>query len=221
MSNPRVKVIWPIVKLWLTLTVAFFGCVFVAGQSYSELNVCWLLTIACWFVLDLCWATAAGRTTVQPNGRPNFTFLLTMWLIYALYCLPLSFVPGIGQRMLPDYEPLRVFGAMLCASGVTFAIRSRQVLANSWHHGVVPREDNALVEHGPYAIVRHPIYLGLLTGVIGMIFALGELRAIALVFGIEALLRKMPYEENSLRSAYPSQYPAYEQRVRRLLPWIW
>jgi protein-S-isoprenylcysteine O-methyltransferase Ste14 len=78
-----------------------------------------------------------------------------------------------------------------------------------------------LVQRGPYAIIRHPIYLGLLVAVAGMVLALGELRAFALLFGVEILLKKMGQEESILRAAFPSEYPEYEQRVKRLLPWIW
>jgi protein-S-isoprenylcysteine O-methyltransferase Ste14 len=78
-----------------------------------------------------------------------------------------------------------------------------------------------LVQHGPYAIVRHPIYFGFLVAVVGMVLVLGEVRAFVLLFGIEILLKKMGQEEEVLRTAFPNEYPEYEQRVKRLLPWVW
>jgi protein-S-isoprenylcysteine O-methyltransferase Ste14 len=221
MSTTPITAIWPVIRLWLVVSLLFLGCIVVVGRTQIELNVWWLLTIGCWFVLDLYWAAAASRTNMDVHGQPKPMPLLTMLLIYSLYCLPLSSVPIIGQRILPDYEPLRAFGAMLCAFGVTFAIWSRRVLAENWQAGVQPGDGNLLVQHGPYSIIRHPIYFGWLTAAIGMILALGELRAVVVLFGIQALLRKMPREENNLKGAYLNQYPAYEQRVSRLVPWIW
>jgi protein-S-isoprenylcysteine O-methyltransferase Ste14 len=221
MSTAQIKAIWPIIKLWSVVALAFFAGVFFAGKTIDTLNVWWLLTIACWFVLDLYWAMAASHTNVKLPEGPKLTVLLTMLLIYLLYCLPLSSVPIIGQRIVPDYEPLRAFGAMLCAFGVGFAIWSRKVLASSWHFGVTPADGNAFIQHGPYAIVRHPIYFGWLIAAIGMILALGELRATVVLVGIQMLLRKIPHEETNMRAAFPNQYAAYEQKVSRLVPWIW
>jgi protein-S-isoprenylcysteine O-methyltransferase Ste14 len=54
-----------------------------------------------------------------------------------------------------------------------------------------------------------------------MVLALGEARAFVLLFGVVILLKKMGQEDCILRTAFPSQYLEYEQRVKRLLPWIW
>ena len=71
------------------------------------------------------------------------------------------------------------------------------------------------------AIVRHPIYSGMLLQACGMVIVLGEVRAFALLFGIELLLRQLGKEEAVLRASFPDEYHAYERRVRRLVPGIW
>jgi chemotaxis protein MotA len=62
---------------------------------------------------------------------------------------------------------------------------------------------------------------GMIGTVIGMVLVLGEIRAFALLFGIEFLLKKMGQEEHIMRTAFPKEYPEYEQRVKRLLPCVW
>jgi protein-S-isoprenylcysteine O-methyltransferase Ste14 len=207
-------------EIWLLLAMVSFGCIFF-GRVQGDWNVCWLFTIGCWLVLDIYWALAARRTKrVIADGKKWTTWLVT-FLIYSLYCLPLSSVPLLGQRVVPRYIPLETLGALLCAFGVGFAIWSRHVLAGSWNAAVICGQGHSLVQRGPYAIVRHPIYFGFLVAVVGMLLALGEVRAFVLLFGVEILLNKMGQEETILRTAFPSQYPEYEQRVKRLLPWIW
>ena len=49
MSTAQIKAIWPVIKLWLVVALAFVGCVSLGGLTYDELNVWWLLAIGCWF----------------------------------------------------------------------------------------------------------------------------------------------------------------------------
>ncbi len=214
------KAIFHATEMWLLLALVFFGCVFFGGtHDYS--NGYWLFTVSCWLVLDISWALAARHTKPVITGGQRWATLLVTFLVYALYCLPLSSVPLLGQRVLPRLVALQALGALMCILGVGFAIWSRSVLGGSWNATATRGEGQCLVQRGPYAIVRHPIYFGFLVAVIGMVLALGEARAFALLFGVVILLKKMGQEECILRTAFPSQYPEYEHRVKRLLPWIW
>ena len=177
--------------------------------------------MVCWAVLDIYWALAARGTKPPVAVRQSRLALLAAILIYALYCLPLSSIPLLGQRIVPRFAAAEIVGAFMCAFGVGFAIWARHVLAESWNAAVTLHERHALVQAGPYAIVRHPIYFGFLVAAVGMVLVLGEVRALVLLFGIEVLLKKMGHEESILRMTFPDQYPQYERRVKRLLPYVW
>jgi protein-S-isoprenylcysteine O-methyltransferase Ste14 len=214
------KAILGATKIWLLLTAIFLGAVLLGGV-HSPWNYYWLFTMICWAVLDIYWALAARDAKPFVAVRQNGLALLAMMLIYALYCLPLSSIPLLGQRIAPRFAAVEMLGAFMCAFGIGFAIRARHVLARSWNAAATLQEGHALVQAGPYAIVRHPIYFGLLLAAVGMVLVLGEVRALVLLFGIEALLKKMGHEESILRTTFPDQYPEYERRVKRLLPHIW
>jgi len=109
----------------------------------------------------------------------------------------------------------------MCVTRVGFTIYARRVLAKNWTGDVTLTPAHVLVQDGPYALVRHPIYLGFLLAQLGMIVALGEVRALLFVFGIERLLRKLPLEEAMLRKEYPMEYEQYSRRVRKLVPFVW
>lgn len=109
----------------------------------------------------------------------------------------------------------------MCVAGVGFGIYARRVLAKSWSGDVAITPAHALVQRGPYAVVRHPIYLGLLAAQLGMIIALGEVRALVFIFGIDRLLKKLPLEEAALRQEYPMEYAQYARRVWKLIPLVW
>jgi protein-S-isoprenylcysteine O-methyltransferase Ste14 len=208
------------VKLWLLLTAIFLGCIFI-GWGRDSWNGYWIFTMGCWASLDVCWALAARRSTPIVAGGRSGSAPLAVVLIYAIYCLPLGSVPLLGQRVMPRFSALELFGALMCAFGVMFSIWARHILSENWNAAATAREGLTLVQHGPYAIVRHPIYLGFLAAVVGMILALGEVRALVLLMGVELLLKKMGQEESVLQATFPTEYPQYERRVKRLLPWIW
>ncbi len=183
-------------------------------------NHYWLFAVGCSAVLNVYWTLAARKT------RPVLTrWSWILWLVsvaeFLLYSLPLSSVPILGRRLAPHFSAVELLGALMCAFGVGFAIWSRRVLAGNWNNVATLRDGHALVQEGPYAIVRHPIYFGLMMLQAGMILALGEVRALVWLIDITVFFRRMKPEERILRNTYPNEYPEYERRVKRLLPGIW
>ena len=83
------------------------------------------------------------------------------------------------------------------------------------------KEGHELIRSGPYALVRHPIYAGLLMAFVGTALARGEWRgliAVALVF--VALWRKLRLEEKWMRAQFGDSYEAYSRQVAALVPHI-
>jgi protein-S-isoprenylcysteine O-methyltransferase Ste14 len=214
------KAILRAAEIWLLLAVIFLQLVLL-DVVHGPWNYYWLFTMVCWVVLDIYWALAARDVKPAAPVKQNCLMLLATMLLPALYCLPLSSIPLLGQRFTPRFAAVEILGAFMCAFGVGFAIWARHVLARSWNAAVTLNQDHALVQAGPYGIVRHPIYFGFLVAVVGMVLVLGEVRALVLLFGIEVLLKKMGHEESILRATFPDQYPEYERRVKRLLPHVW
>jgi protein-S-isoprenylcysteine O-methyltransferase Ste14 len=84
-----------------------------------------------------------------------------------------------------------------------------------------PRDDGQLVQSGVYGWVRHPIYGGLILGILGWAIAHASLShlAAALLFWV-FFDAKSAREETWLLEKYPD-YADYRQRVKKLLPWIY
>ncbi|HEV2694858.1 MAG TPA: isoprenylcysteine carboxylmethyltransferase family protein [Verrucomicrobiae bacterium] len=206
--------------IWPFTAIIFAGLVF-AGYVHGPWNGCWFFAMGCWFVLDTFWVLAAQTTKPIVPARQYRRAALTSAVVHLLYCLPLSSVPVLGLQILPRSILPEAAGAALCVVGVGFAIWSRYVLAGNWNAAVPLQQRHQLVRSGPYAIVRHPIYLGFFLVVCGMILALGEVRALVCAIHATQFFHKMKLEENILRETYPGEYPEYERKVKRLLPCIW
>ena len=98
-------------------------------------------------------------------------------------------------------------------------MQARRWLGRNWSGTVTVKHDHELVTGGPYGIVRHPIYTGLLGGFIGSAIALGEWRGlVAVVLVLIAFMRKIRLEERWMQERFGDAYRRYRQRVPALVP---
>jgi protein-S-isoprenylcysteine O-methyltransferase Ste14 len=94
-------------------------------------------------------------------------------------------------------------------------------LGRNWSGAVTIKDGHELVTSGPYALVRHPIYTGLLLAFLGSAVALGDWRgALAFALAAGALWRKLRLEERWMREQFGDAYQAYSQRVAALVPFV-
>jgi protein-S-isoprenylcysteine O-methyltransferase Ste14 len=134
----------------------------------------------------------------------------------------------IGQTFLPEILPisnapsgLRAVGLVLYTAGLATAIAGRLQLGWNWSdiEKAFVKKDHALVSHGLYRFVRHPIYAGDVLLLMGLELALNSW----LVFGIAALAiyvrRQAIREEGQLRRVLPG-YDQYCRRTTRFLPFV-
>lgn len=127
---------------------------------------------------------------------------------------------------LPDWPawsrwPAHLAGLALMVAGLALALASAFRLGRGLTPLPHPRDDCKLVTSGPYALVRHPIYSGILLAAFGWgCFVQGGLSlvwAFCLLIFFDIKSRR---EEAWLTERFPA-YRAYQQRVRKLLPFIY
>lgn len=110
-------------------------------------------------------------------------------------------------------------GLVLVAGGLALHGWARRTLGPHWSGVVQVRADHVLVDGGPYAYVRHPIYLAGLLLAAGSFLAHPSLAAACLAGGFAAgLMLKAWLEERVLRRALGPDYARYAARVPALVP---
>ncbi len=122
-----------------------------------------------------------------------------------------SFLPGGARR-----DSLVLFGDVLATAGLAYSVWGLAYLRRSF--SIIP-EARRLVTGGPYALSRHPVYLGEVATAIGVNLATGGLlSALAVAYFIVCELLRIRWEERILAETFPHDYPEYARRVSRYLP---
>lgn len=112
-------------------------------------------------------------------------------------------------------------GAAVTVAGLLFAVRARQHLGGNWSRSVTIKQGHELITTGPYALVRHPIYTGILAGFLGTAIALSQVRGvIVLVLVFVVFWAKLRMEEEWMRSQFGETYATYAHQTAALVPYL-
>ncbi len=169
------------------------------------------------------WVLAQGVKAVvrRESIASRLAHIVPLMAAVLLLWVPRLPVPILGDRFLPWAEWTFWVGAALTAAGLLFSMWARHELGRNWSGTVTIKQGHELVTSGPYGIVRHPIYTGLLLAFVGSALARGEWRgvlAVALAFG--ALWRKLRVEERWMLEQFSDAYRAYSRHVAALVPFV-
>jgi protein-S-isoprenylcysteine O-methyltransferase Ste14 len=174
------------------------------------------------------------------------TAVAIAWIVFWVYWLVSAFgvkegrgsrrrVPLTGLTVLSVVLLVRVFrggslavhspvlgaiGAVVFASGIVLAIWARVHLGRNWGMPMSQKAEPELVTSGPYRFVRHPIYSGLLAGLLGtaLVTNLIGLIVVAVLGGY--FYYSASVEEKNLAATFPTAYPAYRSRTKMLVPFV-
>jgi protein-S-isoprenylcysteine O-methyltransferase Ste14 len=180
-----------------------------------------------WLLWMLYWGVSAMgvKSAVRVESSSSRFFKYWLPIIVAVWLLWYS--PGwlqgtlLGRRFVPAELWIVWLGFVLTVAGLAFSCWARVILGRNWSGVVQLKQDHELIVRGPYSLVRHPIYTGLLLAFLGSAIAVGEWRALlaVLIIGV-SFWRKLRLEERWLCELFGDQYRDYMQRVKALVPWI-
>jgi protein-S-isoprenylcysteine O-methyltransferase Ste14 len=177
--------------------------------------------IAAWLIWLLSWILAAGwsaRTASHDDlGAESPSRVLTL---AAIVMIIISYWP-ISQGTLWATPPTMGWTlAALVVIGFAFTWAARLHLGPLWSSTLAPTEAHRIVDTGPYAIVRHPVYAGLLLAALATAAERGRIEALAGAgVLIAALSLRAKLEERFLRrDVSDAAYAAYRARVPMLIP---
>jgi len=170
-----------------------------------------------WAAFWIYWLVAAFS---MKRGRlPLARELRIRAVIFVLVIILLRL--GAFQNNGLNSDPwLAGLGLVLFAAGLGFAIWARIHIGRNWGTPMSQKNDPELVTSGPYQLVRHPIYSGILVAGIGTAVALSWSWLVAVALAGIYFVYSATIEERNLTEQFPDAYPEYRRSTKMLVPFI-
>lgn len=167
-----------------------------------------------WVVFWVYWlvsASGAKSGTRTNRGRPPGLVLLVAIVVLRVF----------GVKDVAVHQPvLEGVGFAVFGAGLGLAVWARVHLGRNWGMPMTRKDEPEIVTSGPYRLIRHPIYSGILLGILGTALATDIYWLIA--FGLLGayFVYSARVEERLLSDAMPATYPAYMARTKMLIPFV-
>jgi protein-S-isoprenylcysteine O-methyltransferase Ste14 len=186
-----------------------------ATRSTNDMHTLKIAIDIAWIVFWIYWLASAfdvkegrgSRRRIPLNGLTALSVVLLVRLFR-------------GGSLAVHSPILGAIGAVVFAGGIAVAIFSRVQLGRNWGMPMTQKANPELVTSGPYRFVRHPIYSGLLAGLLGTALVTNLIGLIIVVILGAYFYYAATVEERNLVVAFPAAYPAYREHTKKLIPFL-
>ncbi|HEY7002282.1 MAG TPA: isoprenylcysteine carboxylmethyltransferase family protein [Candidatus Udaeobacter sp.] len=187
------------------------------SSAIGIVRICWMIFAMVWLLA----ATSTKRTIYRESAAERARYWILLAIAYFLVIRSDIFPPPLDWLVIPHTKSIAWSGACLCICGLVFAIWARVILGRNWSGVVTLKEEHELIERGPYRIVRHPIYTGMLGMFAGTAIVIGYLGGfLGLLLAFASFWLKLKREEDLMLKQFPNKYAAYQLRVKRIIPFL-
>jgi protein-S-isoprenylcysteine O-methyltransferase Ste14 len=182
----------------------------------------WII-VGLWLLFVVYWAVAAVGIKRSSGGHPwrreiGLRIALILLVAALLQSRSLRLFLAQTRHHLSHSALLGWSGLALCLSGFALAISARRHLGRNWGMPMSRKEQPELVTSGPYALIRHPIYTGLILAMLGSAIAINIFWVAVLVIVSAYFVYSARSEEAVMLQLFPEQYAAYKARTGMLVP---
>jgi protein-S-isoprenylcysteine O-methyltransferase Ste14 len=200
------------------------------GEIYDAILSGWIVTwptkllALIWLAWVVSWVVASvwsGRTKTHVPTLDSWVYRLPI-LLGAILLSPWT-AGALGEKPLYDLGNAGTYVlAVVQLLGISFTWWARIHLGRYWSNAITHKEDHRIVDTGPYGLVRHPIYTGLILAILATGLAVATwtslLGALLISFGE---WQKARMEEGFLTAELgPEMYGPYCRRVPMIVPFL-
>jgi len=177
------------------------------------------ITLVLWFLIEAAQALRR-REDATPADRGS---LMVLRLAAAVGILLAALGLRIHAAAYP-YSPVLMTISLVCVwVGVALRVWSFRTLGRYFTFQVMTSADQPVITTGPYRVLRHPSYTGLLLVLLGIGISFGNWISLVAftVLPLIGVVRRIRVEEAALASALGASYTTFASGRKRLVPFVW
>ena len=186
------------------------------------MSLAWKLGLI--FLVSEALLTLTRRSRSKTGTKQDRSTLGTIWLVIAVSIMAGIFVArNFAAAALPQGRMLAWVAVMLFLVGLALRWWAIIILGRFFTVDVTIEKDHELVERGPFRILRHPSYTGVLLAFLGLALSLRNWAALLVILLpiVAAFIHRMNVEEEALSRALGPRYAEYMKRTKRLVPFVY
>ncbi len=185
------------------------------GPTWLFIELCWTAWVAYWVIMAF-----SSKHTIERTGFIGYRLVAGVLVVGWLLAERLLHVSSRSQLWQTPLA-LGILTDCIVLAGAAFTVWARITLGRNWSAEVTFKEDHELIESGPYALARHPIYTGLIAMALGTAINYGRAFGFALFLALcGGLWWKSRQEEQMMSKHFPYAYAEYKMRVHAIIPFV-
>lgn len=175
----------------------------------------WTLLLAVWVLLWFGMKKAKKLESPMERLQHAIPVTLGFWLMFG----GLADWGWLNTRVLPKIPALWMTGLLVTVLGIGMAIYARLSLGSNWSSTVTLKTGHELIRTGLYRRIRHPIYTGILLGMLGTAMIRSHLRSwLGVGVVLASFYFKARREESFLRQEFGEEFEAHQRQTGMFLP---
>jgi protein-S-isoprenylcysteine O-methyltransferase Ste14 len=185
----------------------------------------WLLGIVAWYAIRYPFQRRAARHAVARSTGGTGDRVALLVAAIGQFAIPGLYVLT-GQPAFADYafQPVLAWlGVLVLVAALAMFRATHKQLGRNWSVTLETRAKHALVTHGLYGYVRHPMYSSFLLSAIAQALLLPNwIAGLSGLVGIGVLFfYRVDREEALMTETFGEEYRAYARRTARIVPWLY
>ena len=179
------------------------------------------VTVAAAVILYLLWMIVESKTAVSEWPRARTAMDRGTMELYA-FGRAATVLTALGLPTSSSLSPAwSAIALLVCASGIVLRLSAIRALGTAYSYRVRVEPEQPLISSGPYRVVRHPAYAGMLLAHLGFVAVLYNPVSLVMLAAwfLPALLLRIRVEEAALEGL--PGYTDYARAKKRLIPLVW